>query len=248
MKWRLSSLATATATAIAIAGAGCGDLDSTELATEEPISEVQSALFYGWQDVENPPVWAKYTVAMGLAKDTTTYTWYNDGWLCEGIASHLCTYQHQYSAPLNRWDEIRGVSLNHKNWVYTWYRDKTYSVGDPFNLTSRAPKKAFSTVHRMDDLVDAFSITLNLGFATSTRWYYYWKMYSPTSPGGFIYVRTVGTESDADHYDDDQEVTVSRVHGDIVGIDYNQETGRIWTWYANGQRNSSNTTLNLAFD
>ena len=248
---KLSSIAIA----IALSGAACGDLDSSDPAagdpTTDPTTEVQSALFYGYQDVGNPPVWTQYTVGMALAKDTTTYTWYDDGWVCEGIGSHLCTaFQYEYSAPLNRWADVRGIAMNHKNYVYAWYRDKTYSIGDPGNLTSRTTQRNFTTFHRMDDLVDVFSITYTVPILgqTYTRWYYYWKMYSPTSPDRVVYMRTVGTESNAEYYEDEREVTVSRVHGDVVGIDYNQETGRIWTWYSDGQRNSSTSTLNLAFN
>ena len=230
MNTRLLSILTLSA----CVAAGCGDLE-TDAADDE------AALWILWGDTHSPPTHPEVIMGMALSTSGTAYAWNGDGFVCRGTPRFLCNDRYPFSTPGNTYKDVRAVATNISNWVYAWHADKTYSIGDSANLTSRYTKRRFDTVHQMSQLIDAFnasdSIVDPLG-----RWYYYWRAWGA---GGWNYWRTVGTADRADTYEAERTITVHPDHGDIVGIDYNRDNGRVYTWYSDGYMNSSTSRLNL---
>jgi hypothetical protein len=191
--------------------------------------------------VTTPPFYANLLRGIALAANGTAYSWYSDGVACRGKATMLCTEEFEYSAPLNEFRYFLGMGMNAANHVYTWHDQLYYTIGDPANLTSRKSwGGGFSPApFNASQMIGVFNI--NSGVLDPVgRWYFYFQ-----EANNVVY-RTIGTAGDADHYEGPKQVTISSQHGPILGIDYNRNNGRVYTWYKDGTLNSSTSTLNLA--
>jgi hypothetical protein len=259
-----------------LTGASCvselGDADDAltdgvpqDGAAPDDITQETSELFYAgfWTDEPSSPSPTRSRDAVAMARNfDKTYTWYRDGLVCRGTNTVTCADGYwNFSAPdSNKWKAIRATAFEpYSNRVYTWYEDATYTVGVPTNLTSVAEKKSIKMPtftflgvpnYPMDMgmLVDAYcksNFSAVLSPTTPPTCVFYWQV-GVTSAETTVIWRTVGTPGNPASESGAKQVTNTRTHGDIIGIDMNYDNGKVYTWYADGRINMSTDSLNLA--
>ena len=90
-------------------------------------------------------------VGMSIAcSNDRVFTWYRDRHVTSGTSENLDARQgHQsaqtYSLPPGKTpDDIVGIGISKKDHVYTWYKDKTLSIGTSTDLDSRQGLSGYS--------------------------------------------------------------------------------------------------------
>jgi hypothetical protein len=237
------------------------DVATGDAAKDADVTQETSPLFYAGFWIDDPsqptPHWGDLIVGIARNHDKT-YTWYRDGGVCSGTNTVLCADGWwDYSAPDNRWKGITGIAIEPRtNFVYAWHDDGTYTIGSPTVLSSIAGKRPVTMPSRIwagvnlkfnpSDLVDVYCKEFPLyAFPSTPTCVFYWQLGLTASESTVIW-RTVGTPSNPASQSGAQQVTRTRSHGDIRGIDMNYDNGKVYTWYADGRINMSTDSLNLA--
>lgn len=186
------------------------------------------------------PVGAVVGVSAAIPGSLEPYAWYADGTVCRGQSgsTDVCsTSRSTYAAP-GAPSTIVGVGFAvDTGHVYAWYSDNTYSQGTAKDLSAYHGKLAFTRPLRPDGSVFAMTDLVEVDNSPNGEWYFYWKQ------GSTLY-RTTGPSNNGSGYSGRAQVNYPNNHGDIVGISFFGKS--IETWYADGARNVSSTSVNLS--
>jgi len=224
--------------------ADAGPDETADPAAGEPTTDVQSALYFNWQDTASPPYWSNLAKAAAHA-DGHTYFFYSDGWACDGTMTRVCDHaEYPYAVPGNVYKYLRGVGTMGSQF-FAWYENGNFSVGDATNLGSVKGMTPFSAApFKASQMIDAYNIPSTSKWDVyGGRWAFYWR--DESNPK--LVWRTIGRVSDVDYYEGQKQVQIAdpATNGPIVGIDSFPSSGAITTYYAKGRMNSSLLPLNL---
>jgi hypothetical protein len=210
---------------------------SMETDGEEGLESLTENVWTTW----NPHSQAGNTVGMAIAQKTgSAYQWLTGGTVCRGTAADPCGgTSYAYSAPNNCYTCISGVGIaKNTNHVYAWYSDGTVSQGSSDNLTAHNGKLAFTRPAKPSGGTFSMSQLIEVDNSDNGDWYYYWL-------DGSIVYRTTGASNNGSSSSTAQQVTVTSPSS-IVGIAFGTGSpASVITFFSNGNRNISTSSLNL---
>lgn len=238
---------------LAVAGmvSGCSgaDIPGTETsgASESNVASTAEKVIGGWV----PTTYASQNLKVARNPSLSPYEWDdNGGCSFGGRVAHgnagtftLGTIFDGTWSPLSGLNACNlkavGIAPNTST-VYAWWSNGTVSHGTSTSFTSGPTSVTFPSSLSVHGIT-SWNQLLEADVSPNGQVYYYWG----SAPSSNVW-RTVGTSTAPQSASTATHVAAFTFHGELVGISFNDSTGNIEAWYADGTYDSSTDSLNLA--